>query len=142
MPGRLAPQERTRHRTRPASDEQRMWIERRADTQRHRDHARDTGHDTAELDELNGELNTEITRSGMRGHVLPPGHARRHRSTRRRQDTPDPPRRPLPPRTIGQTHTTASGKTFRPPMFITRPAGTSGKLTSMGVPPDPVTTTD
>ncbi len=55
------------------------------------------GQDTAELDELAAELDEEITRSGVRGNVLPNRPARRHRSTRRRQDTPDLPRRPVDP---------------------------------------------
>ena len=38
-------------------------------------------------------MDEQITRSGMRGNVLPAKPVRRHRSTRRRQDTPDLPRR-------------------------------------------------
>jgi hypothetical protein len=41
----------------------------------------------------------------MRGNVLPAKTARRQRSTRRRQDTPDLPRRKVEPRTIGKTGT-------------------------------------
>ena len=74
-------------------DEQRMWVEMRAEAQAERDHAQAAGQDTGELDALNGELDEEITRSGVRGKVMPTRPARRHRSTRRRQDTPDLPRR-------------------------------------------------
>jgi hypothetical protein len=84
-------------------DEQRMWVEHRADTQQQRDHAHATGQDTAELEELAADLDEEITRSGVRGNVLPNRTARRHRSTRRRQDAPDLPRRPVAPTTIGKT---------------------------------------
>src|SRR5216683_4666732 len=39
----------------PADDEQRMWVEHRAKTQQHRDHAQAAGQDTGELDELAAE---------------------------------------------------------------------------------------
>ena len=45
---------------------------------------------------------TEITSAGMRGNVLPARPTRRHRSTRRRQDAPDLPRRKVASRTVGQ----------------------------------------
>ncbi|HUY49698.1 MAG TPA: replication initiator [Streptosporangiaceae bacterium] len=84
-------------------DEQRMWVELRSDAQRHRDQADTAGQDTAEDDAVIGELDEQITRSGMRGKVLPAKPARRHRSTRRRQDASDLPRRKVAPRTIGKT---------------------------------------
>ncbi len=74
-------------------DWQRWLIERRAETQAKRDRAEAVGDDTAENDELNRELDDEITRAGLRGNVLPGRPARRHRSTRRRQDAPELPRR-------------------------------------------------
>jgi hypothetical protein len=76
-----------------ASDEQRTWTEHRADAQQIRDQAATDGLGelTAELDELTAELDEEITRPGLRGNVLPARPARRQRSTRRRQDTPDLP---------------------------------------------------
>jgi hypothetical protein len=92
--------------------------------------------DTSELDELNAELDEEITRSGIRGKVLPAG-PRRQRSTRRRQDTPDVPRRPVTARTIGQAYAAAGGKTFRPSMFITLTCDSYGKVTADGIPADP-----
>jgi hypothetical protein len=79
-----------------------MWVEKRAEAQAERDQAEAAGQDTGELDALNGELDEEITRSGVRGKVLPARPARRHRSTRRRQDAPDLPRRKVAPRTIGR----------------------------------------
>src|SRR6266699_6280521 len=66
-------------------DEQRMWVERRAETQQERDQAAASGQDTGELNELSSGLDEQITRSGMRGNVLPARPVRRHRSTRRRQ---------------------------------------------------------
>ena len=95
------------------------------------------GHDTAADDELIGDLDEEITRSGMRGKVLPAQSGRRHRSTRRRQDAPDLPRRKIAPRTIGKTYTAPDGKTFRPSMFITLTCPSYGKVGADGTPADP-----
>ena len=120
-------------------DVQRMWVEHRAETQQRRDHAEQAGDDTGELDELTAELDEEITRSGIRGNVLPERQQRRHRSTRRRQDTPDLPRRAVDPRTVGKTYTAPDGKTFRPSMFITLTCDSYGKVTSDGTPADPAT---
>jgi hypothetical protein len=118
-------------------DVQLMWVEHRAGTQRQRDQADAAGQDTDELDELAAELDEEIARSGVRGNVLPARPARRHRSTRRRQDTPDLPRRAVTPRTIGKTYTAADGKTFRPSMFITLTCDSYGKVNADGTPADP-----
>ncbi|HUZ54418.1 MAG TPA: replication initiator [Streptosporangiaceae bacterium] len=118
-------------------DVQLMWVEHRAETQQHRDHAEAAGQDTSELDELAGELDEEITRSGVRGNVLPKRPERRHRSTRRRQDAPDLPRRAVAPRTIGKTYTTPDGKTFRPSMFITLTCDSYGKIGADGTPVHP-----
>jgi hypothetical protein len=118
-------------------DEQKMWVEHRAETQQHRDHADAAGQDTSKLDELAAELDEEITRSGMRGSVLPKQLARRHRSTRRRQDAPDLPRRPVAPRTIGKTYTAPDGATFRPSMFLTLTCDSYGKVSADGIPASP-----
>ena len=83
----------------------------------------------ADLDELLRELDEEITKAGVRGKVAPTRPARRHRSTRRRQDAPDLPSRKVSPRTVGKTYTAPDGKTFRPSMFITSPACPTAGLT-------------
>ena len=54
---------------------------------------------------------------------------RRHRSTRRRQDAPDLPRRPVEPRTIGKIYTAADGTTYRPSMFLTLTCDSYGRVT-------------
>ena len=61
-----------------ADDEQRMWVELRSDVQRGRDEADASGQDTAEDDTAIGDLDEQITRSGMRGNVLPAKPVRRH----------------------------------------------------------------
>ena len=121
----------------PAAEDQRWWITTRAETQRLRDQAANDGQDTGDLDELVTELDDEITSAGMRGKVLPARPARRHRSTRRRQDTPDLPRRKVTARTVGKTYAGADGKTFRPSMFLTLTCSTYGLVRDDGTPADP-----
>jgi hypothetical protein len=120
-------------------DEQCLWIELRAQAQQEHDQADTAGQDTAAEDEVIGELDEQITRSGMRGNVLPAKPVRRHRSTRRRQDAPDLPRRKIAPRTVGKTYTAADGKTFRPSMFLTLTCPSYGRVGSDGTPSDPGT---
>ncbi len=59
-----------------ATEDQKWWIEKRAEAQAMRDQASDGGQDTGDLDALTTELDDEITEAGMRGNVLParPGH--------------------------------------------------------------------
>jgi hypothetical protein len=122
----------------PPDDIQAMWVEHRAHAQADRDHAAQTGQDTTELDELIAELDQELTRSGLRGKADPgQQRARRHRSTRRRQDTPDLPRRKISPHTVGKTYTAPDGKTFRPSMFITLTCPSYGRVLEDGTPADP-----
>ncbi len=123
----------------PATEDQRWWIGQRAEAQRLRDQADAAGQDTGDLDELLTELDGEITRAGMRGKVLPARPARRHRSTRRRQDAPDLPRRKVTPRTVGKTYTAPDGKTFRPSMFLTLTCPSYGRVREDGTPADPAT---
>jgi hypothetical protein len=94
-----------------APDEtQEYWLILRAEAQARRDQAKANGQDTGELDELLAELDTEITRAAIRGTVTTgPGSgqdgkakARRSRSTRRRQDTPDLPKQKIAPQTVGK----------------------------------------
>jgi hypothetical protein len=121
----------------PPDDEQRFWIEQRADAQAEYDRAEADGHDTAGLEAFTADLDEQITNARMRGKVLPARPARRHRSTRRRADTPDLPRRTVDPRTIGTTYTTPDGKTFRPSMFVTLTCPSYGKVREDGTPVDP-----
>ena len=73
----------------------------------------------------------------MRGKVLPARPAWRHRSTRRRQDAPDLPRRKVTSRTVGKTYTAPDGKTFRPSMFVTLTCPSYGRVREDGSPADP-----
>ncbi len=122
----------------PATEDQQWPVTLRAEAQQLRDQADEDGQDTTDFDELIRELDEEITKSGVRGNVLPAGKpARRHRSTRRRQDAPDLPRRQVSPRTVGKTYTAPDGKTFRPSMFITLTCPSYGRVDHRGVPVDP-----
>jgi hypothetical protein len=120
----------------PPTREQKARIADRADAQADRDALAAEGLDTGEADERIGELDEEITQAGMRGTVLSP-RARRHRSTRRRQDAAPLPRRPVSARTVGKTYTAPDGTTFRPSLFITLTCPSYGKVTSDGTPADP-----
>jgi hypothetical protein len=82
-------------------------------------------------------MDEEINGAAMRGKVLPERQQRRHRSTRRRQDTPALPRRAVDPRTTGKVYATPDGKTFRPSLFLTLTCPSYGRVTSEGVPVDP-----
>ena len=121
----------------PATDDQQWWVVLRSEAQKSRDQAAHDGQDTADFDALIAELDEEITRAGIRGKVLPDRPARRHRSTRRRQDTPDLPRRKVNPRTLGKSYTAPDGKTFRPSMFVTLTCPSYGRVDHRGVPVDP-----
>jgi hypothetical protein len=121
----------------PATDDQQWWVVLRSEAQQSRDQAADDGQDTADFDALIAELDEEITRAGVRGKVLPDRPARRRRSTRRRQDTPDLPRRKVNPRTLGKSYTAPDGKTFRPSMFVTLTCPSYGRVDHRGVPVNP-----
>ena len=85
-----------------------------------------------------GDLDEQITESGLRGKVLP-ARPRRHRSTRRRQDAAPLPRRAVSARTVGKTYTAADGKTFRPSLFVTLTCPSYGRVGEDGAPADPDT---
>ncbi|WP_344984068.1 replication initiator, partial [Thermobifida alba] len=89
---------------------QRAWVERRAVVTAERDRLAARGADPealAELDAAIADLDEEIAASGLRGRVAPASSAararsRRVRSTRRRQDAPELPKRPMVRRTVGR----------------------------------------
>jgi hypothetical protein len=129
----------------PGPDEtQEYWLTLRAQAQVERDRAWAAGEDTADLDALLDELDTEIARVGVRGKVTstPTGgngkaKGRRSRSTRRRQDAPALPRRKIAPRTLGKVFTAPDGKSYRPSMFLTLTCDSYGKVRDDGTPADP-----
>ncbi|WP_433352838.1 replication initiator [Microtetraspora malaysiensis] len=118
---------------------QRYLVELRADAQAWRDEAEKAGEDTTDLDAAIGDLDDEINRAGMRGTVLGRTTGKRSRSTRRRQDAPDLPKRTMSATTLGRTFTSPDGKTFRPSMFITLTLPSYGRVRRNGAPVDPST---
>src|SRR6266568_4464719 len=106
----------------PATEEQKFWVEKRAEAQQFRDQAANTGQDTGDFDELIRELDEEIAKAGMRGKAAP-----------------DLPRRKISPRTLGKTYTAPDGKTFRPSLFVTLTCPSYGRVGEDGAPADPDT---
>jgi hypothetical protein len=130
----------------PPDQTQEALLLLRAEAQLRRDTAASHGEDTARLDELIGELDSQITASGVRGTVTSnrPGSGkdgrprrRRCRSTRRRQDAAPLPARKITARTLGRVFTAPSGKRYRPSMFITLTCDSYGKVHGDGTPVDP-----
>jgi len=125
----------------PPDEMQQYWLTLRAEVQTERDRAEANGEDTTGLDELAAELDTEITRAGVRGTVTSSkgekAKARRSRSTRRRQDTAALPRRKVDARTTGRVYTVPDGKRYRPSMFITLTCDSYGQVRDDGTPADP-----
>ena len=125
----------------PATEGQKWWVTQRAEAQQVRDLIAAAGDDTADFDQLITELDNQITERGIRGKAAPAKPVRRHRSTRRRQDAPDLPRRKVIARTIGKTYTAPDGKTFRPSLFVTLTCPSYGRVGDDGAPASPAPTT-
>jgi hypothetical protein len=121
----------------PATDDQRWLIEFRADVQAKRDEAELDGEETAVWDEAIRSIDAEINAAGMRGNVVGGRTApKRSRSTRRRQDAPDLPKRVRQDTTLGRTFGGSDGKVYRPSLFVTLTLPSYGKVRN-GVPVDP-----
>jgi transcription elongation GreA/GreB family factor len=104
-------------------------------SRRHRELVKDRAEITAAIedaeahgDHLTAEACTEsleaaddeLAAAGLRGRIEPETKARRARSTRRRKDVPDLPRRAAVNTTLGRVYTDDKrGKTFRPSLFVT-----------------------
>jgi hypothetical protein len=81
------------------------------------------------------ELDTELRAAGVRGRLTPldPPPKPVKRSTRRRQDAPNLPRRRIERRTVGQVF----GGRYRPSTFLTLTLDTYGRVDSNGAALDP-----
>ena len=123
----------------PPDDYQRWLAATLADLMASRDQAAGRGQDTADLDESIAAITSELHRLGVRGSLGGTGKpkARRKRSTRRRQDTPDLPRRKVTDRTIGRAFAARDGKTYRPSMFLTLTCDSYGPVRDDGTPANP-----
>ncbi|MFD0900577.1 replication initiator [Actinomadura sediminis] len=126
------------------NDEQRAWMELRAQAQAEHDRAAQDGTSHGEpvefWDGVLRELDGQLERSGVRGSLKTGERKqRRTRSTRRRQDAPDLPRRPVDSRTVGKVYRGRDGKTFRPSLFLTLTLDSYGRVRTDGTPVDPDT---
>ena len=105
-------------RTTPNDDHQALMATR-ADLVAAYTHSKAQGDDLAceQIAESVAELDTELRATGVRGRLTPldPPPKPLKRSTRRRHDTPDLPRRPVEKRTIGRVF----GGRYRPSTFLT-----------------------
>ncbi|HEV7831234.1 MAG TPA: replication initiator [Pseudonocardiaceae bacterium] len=81
------------------------------------------------------ELDTELRAAGVRGRLTPldPPPKPVKRSTRRRQDAPDLPRRPVEKRTVGRVF---AGR-YRPSTFLTLTLDSYGRVDNEGAALDP-----
>ncbi|MEV7011148.1 replication initiator [Streptosporangium sp. NPDC051022] len=125
----------------PSTADQKWLIEFRADVQAQRDQAERDGDDVTDWDEAIAGIDAEINATGMRGNVTGGRNTpRRSRSTRRRQDAPDLPRRTRQNTTLGRTFVAPDGQVFRPSLFVTLTLPSYGKIRpGQGIPADPAT---
>lgn len=127
----------------PPTDDQLDLGDLRADLTLARDVAELVGDDneTAACATSIGVIDEELAESGVRGSLEPgtaAGKARRARSTRRRQDAPDLPKRPSNGSTLGRTFRGRGGVVYRPSMFVTLTLPSYGPVhTDDGTPLDP-----
>ncbi len=102
--------------------------------------ARENGEEgeCAEIADTVAELDTELRALGVRGRLEPldpPTVPTRKRSTRRRQDAPNLPRRPVEKRTVGQVY----GGKYRPSTFLTLTLDSYGRVDADGAAINPDT---
>ena len=99
--------------------------------------AQEHGLPTDPITEAIAQVEHQLAETGARGMPIRSEHRRRSRSTKRRQDVPDLPRRKVAARTIGRTFPGRDGKVFRPSVFLTLTARSYGRVDKFGVPRDP-----
>jgi hypothetical protein len=129
-------QEPVTQRTKPTEEQQELMAAR-ADLFAAYSECKNNGdHDSAEqIAESVAELDTALRALGVRGRLTPldPPTKPVKRSTRRRQDAPNLPRRPIERRTIGQVY---AGR-YRPSTFLTLTLDSYGRVDTHGAAVDP-----
>ncbi|XTZ16508.1 replication initiator [Micromonospora echinospora] len=130
----------------PATDTQRELVLLRAHLEFARDEAARTCQvdQVTDIDEAIREVEEAIAAEGLRGAVAPShdqddNHARRKRSTRRRQDAPNLPRKKVEPRTVGRVYVAPDGTEHRPSMWLTLTLDSYGRVLPDGTPVNPDT---
>jgi hypothetical protein len=133
-----------------ADEEQAAMLRLRADFEylRHEALTNSRWDHVADLEEGIAEVEALMRASGLRGAATPPRPGdgdgggetpRRKRSTRRRQDAPNLPRRKVIARTIGRTFTSKKGAVYQPSTFLTFTLPSYGRVRDDGSPLDPST---
>ena len=122
----------------PPTDRQKELMASRADLHTAYQQAKQSGEDDecAEIADAVAELDAELRAAGVRGRLEPldrPDRLPVKRSTRRRQDAPNLPRRPVARRTLGQVY----GGRYRPSTFLTLTLGSYGRVDTHGAALDP-----
>ena len=115
----------------PTNDPQRDLVKIRADVTAVRDDFLAAGDDEAAeaASETLNQLDAELIDLGVRGRLEPEARpGRRTRSTRRRQDAPDLPKKQMARTTLGRTFTGNSGSVYRPSMFVTLTLPSYGRV--------------
>jgi len=113
--------------------EQRTLATARADLERARVDAEDAGEAPAEADAVIDQVDELVSDAGVRGRIGAGPAPRRVRSTRRRTDVAELPRRRVNPRTVGRVY----AERFRPSLFVTGTLDSYGPVHSDGTPVDP-----
>jgi hypothetical protein len=90
-----------------------------------------------DFDQVLDDIEEQLRALGVRGRANAGNRKRRARSTKRRQDAPELPRRRVDPRTVGRAFTSPEGKVFRPSMGLTLTLGSYGRVYPDGSPVDP-----
>ncbi len=117
----------------PATTEQRQLATVRADLEHARTETEDAGEDTADVETVIDQVDELLRDTGVRGSLDTGQKPRRVRSTRRRHDAPDLPRRRIDPRTVGRTY----AERFRPSLFITLTLDSYGRVRDDSTPVNP-----
>ncbi|GGJ89008.1 hypothetical protein GCM10010123_18230 [Pilimelia anulata] len=136
----------------PATEEQKALIIMRGHFEFERDQAARASEwdQVRDLEDAIREVEAAILAEGLRGRVAPPHQSddedqgevtgkRRVRSTRRRQGSPDLPRRKVEPRTVGKVYTAPDGTEHRPSMWLTLTLDSYGRVRTDGTPVSPTT---
>jgi hypothetical protein len=121
------------------SEDHRELMATRADLVAAYTECRDTGDEASceQIAESVAELDTDLRSLGVRGRLTPLDSPPKpvKRSTRRRQDAPDLPRRPVEHRTLGRVF---AGR-YRPSTFLTLTLDSYGRVDSNGAAVNPDT---
>ena len=121
----------------PATEDQKLLVQLRSQAQKSLDDSDDS--EVSEWEETISEINAELAATGVRGRLGVEKAARRVRTTRRRQDASELPKRPVSARTVGKVYEATGGKKFRPSMFLTLTLDSYGRVTKDGTPVQPAT---